>query len=252
VKSARVISSPGVPRISPNNRMPAIVDHEPRGGGAPVSLFESGRDLRNLAEKTRRFIPGDSPAGPSAQWLFCSRGLGRWPGRTAPTVRARSYRTHRSHTRETNRRTASQPAPGRIASHCGEILHRDIRVIRDRAAPGTCQNLATSSPRALVQRHQAAARTIARIRRKEVYSPQISRCPRRREKFYSADSAQLATPANSRRSQPPMNTPRQYLKPVSVVLLALAWPCGPTSMPIPWCRNCRISGAPAPPRTDRT
>ena len=45
--------------LSPNNRMPAIVDHAPAGGGAPVSVFESGAILIYLAEKTGLYLPAD-------------------------------------------------------------------------------------------------------------------------------------------------------------------------------------------------
>ena len=45
-------------KISPNNKMPAIVDHD-GPGGAPIAIFESGAILLYLAEKTGCFMPGD-------------------------------------------------------------------------------------------------------------------------------------------------------------------------------------------------
>jgi GSH-dependent disulfide-bond oxidoreductase len=57
--------------ISPNNRIPAVVDHAPAEGGAPVSIFESGAILLYFAEKTRRLIPADIRARVEVlQWLF--------------------------------------------------------------------------------------------------------------------------------------------------------------------------------------
>ena len=45
--------------ISPNNKMPAIVDHAPADGGAPIAMFESGAILLYLANKTGRFLLQD-------------------------------------------------------------------------------------------------------------------------------------------------------------------------------------------------
>ncbi|WP_137176921.1 glutathione binding-like protein [Roseomonas sp. AR75] len=63
--------------IAPNNRIPAIVDHAPADGGAPVSLFESGAILLYLGDKIGRFIPPASEIRPRAevlQWLFWQMG----------------------------------------------------------------------------------------------------------------------------------------------------------------------------------
>jgi GST-like protein len=45
--------------IAPNNRIPAMVDHAPKGGGKSISIFESGAMLLYLAEKTGKFLPED-------------------------------------------------------------------------------------------------------------------------------------------------------------------------------------------------
>ncbi len=61
--------------ISPNNRMPAIIDHEPKDGGAPIPVFESGAILLYLAEKTGQFIPAEIRGRVEVlQWLFWQMG----------------------------------------------------------------------------------------------------------------------------------------------------------------------------------
>src|SRR5437867_8953663 len=62
-------------RISPNNKIPAIVDREPRDGGAPLSLFESGAILHYLAEKTGQLLSTDfRRCWETLQWVHWQMG----------------------------------------------------------------------------------------------------------------------------------------------------------------------------------
>ncbi len=61
--------------VSPNNRIPALVDHEPPGGGKPISVMESGAMLVYLGEKTGQFLPKEVRARADVmQWLFWQMG----------------------------------------------------------------------------------------------------------------------------------------------------------------------------------
>jgi GST-like protein len=68
--------------ISPNNRMPAIVDHRPMEGGPPISVVESGAILLYLADKSEQFIPPDIRGRTQVtEWLFWQvAGLGPMAG----------------------------------------------------------------------------------------------------------------------------------------------------------------------------
>lgn len=68
--------------FSPNNKMPAIIDHDPEDGGEPVSVFESGAILAYLANKTGKFVPGDTRGRTEvSQWLHWQiGGLGPMTG----------------------------------------------------------------------------------------------------------------------------------------------------------------------------
>jgi GST-like protein len=68
--------------ISPNNRIPAIIDRAPAGGGAPISVFESGAILLYLAETTGKFLSQDLRRRvETLEWLFWQvAGLGPMAG----------------------------------------------------------------------------------------------------------------------------------------------------------------------------
>ncbi|QXQ08694.1 glutathione S-transferase N-terminal domain-containing protein [Sphingosinicellaceae bacterium] len=80
---------PAFLKISPNNRMPAIVDHDPGDGQGPLSIFESGAILLYLAKKAHRFA-GDTLRERVAvkEWLFWQvGGLGPMAGQAAHFVK---------------------------------------------------------------------------------------------------------------------------------------------------------------------
>ncbi|WFU39083.1 glutathione binding-like protein [Bradyrhizobium sp. CB82] len=69
-------------RISPNNRMPAIIDRSPVDSGAPVSVFESGAILVYLADKVGKLLPQDlRDRTATLEWVFWQvGGLGPMAG----------------------------------------------------------------------------------------------------------------------------------------------------------------------------
>jgi GST-like protein len=95
-------------RISPNNKIPAIVDQE-GPHGRPVSVFESGAILLYLAEKTGRFMPRDLEARiPVWEWLMWQvGGFGPMPGQVHAylLVQDEAVRAHplERYQKETNR-----------------------------------------------------------------------------------------------------------------------------------------------------
>jgi GST-like protein len=74
--------APAFLAIAPNNRIPAIVDHDPKDGGAPLSVFESGAILQYLAEKCGQLVPADLRGRVAVtEWLFWQvAGLGPMAG----------------------------------------------------------------------------------------------------------------------------------------------------------------------------
>jgi GSH-dependent disulfide-bond oxidoreductase len=71
--------------ISPNNRMPAIVDRQPSGGGGPLAVFESGAILEYLADKSGQFLaPAGRERSAALQWVhWQTANLGPMMGNVA-------------------------------------------------------------------------------------------------------------------------------------------------------------------------
>jgi GST-like protein len=92
--------------ISPNGKIPAIVDHAPADGGLPLAMFESGAILLYLAEKCPRLLPADTRARlETMQWVFWQvSGLGPMAGQ------AGYFRVH-----------AAKPVPEAIERYTREL-----------------------------------------------------------------------------------------------------------------------------------
>ena len=71
----------GFVAINPNSKIPAMMDHAPKGGGPPVRIFESGSILFYLAEKFGAFLPRDlRPRTETMNWLFWQMGSAPYVG----------------------------------------------------------------------------------------------------------------------------------------------------------------------------
>src|SRR5690606_18175706 len=65
----------GFVAVNPNSKIPAMMDHAPKDGGAPIRLFESGSILLYLAEKFGAFLPKDVRGRTETlNWLFWQMG----------------------------------------------------------------------------------------------------------------------------------------------------------------------------------
>ena len=182
-------------KVSPNNRIPAIVDHEPKGGGAPISVFETGAILFYLGEKTGQFLPTEPHKRYDVmQWLFWQMGgLGPMAGQNNHfrnyAVEKLPYAIKR-YEDETNRlygvmnkRLADRPFLG------GEYSIADMAAIR-----GSCRGSARarSSPTSRISsagsRRSKRARPSSaptRRRRRSIRTPAAS-VPPRSARFCSA------------------------------------------------------------------
>lgn len=76
-------------QINPNYKLPALVDHDPQGGGGPVNVFESGAMLQYLAEKCGRFLaPSGAERATTLSWLTWQvAGMGPMGGQASHFLR---------------------------------------------------------------------------------------------------------------------------------------------------------------------
>jgi glutathione S-transferase len=117
--------------ITPNGRIPAIIDSE-GPGGKPLKVFESGAILIYLAEKTGKLMPRDPARRIEAiQWLMFQMGGRGSDVRASRMVQAQRLRepagNHALHRRDCPAGGRPRPAPGRGRIPGGRILDRGHR-----------------------------------------------------------------------------------------------------------------------------
>ena len=184
-------------KMNPNHRMPVIVDHEPKDGGAPISVFESGAIMMYIAEKAGKFWPQDLRAKYEVtQWVMwqmanqgpklgeCGhfRRLGDREGDQTYAVRRFTDEANRLYGVLNNRLADRHYLAGNEYTIADMICypwtvnwqgagpgHRGVQVLQalgrgDRQAPRRAEGLAVGA-RSLDRRHQAAAEEQARIRK---------------------------------------------------------------------------------------
>ena len=130
--------------IAPNNRIPAIVDHAPADGGAPLSVFESGAILMYLGREDRPLPADGLPRPRRVRCSGCSgrwAGSGRWPGRTTTST---SYAPEKipyaidRYVKETSRLYGgAEPAARRPRVHRRRLLDRRHGVLSVGPASGS-------------------------------------------------------------------------------------------------------------------
>ena len=158
--------------ISPNNRIPAIVDHAPSDGGEPIALFESGAILSYLAEKAGA-TPDPRARHEAQQWLFWQMGgLGPMMGQAShfvnyapeevPYARTRYVDETRRLFGVMERRLADRPflagdySIADMASYPWARLHAIVGIDIDPAFPNLADWIRRIDSRPAVERAYAA------------------------------------------------------------------------------------------------
>jgi glutathione S-transferase len=183
--------------ISPNNRMPAIIDLKPNDGGKPIPVFESGAILVYLAEKTRALLPSDLRDRKTVlEWVFWQvGGLGPMAGQNHHFVQYAPEKIRYAierYVKETNRlygvldrRLAGREFIGQHLHDCG---HRRLSVDCPVETPAAGPRLVPESP-ALVQCSAQASRHAARLCQGRAIRQSSRGYRRGKEDSFRSDSA---------------------------------------------------------------